>query len=57
MIVRNVVIPIKRYRNVADIEALLMMLFCVLCAVSFFTVITVIALVGRWLLQVSGYYY
>lgn len=57
MIVRNIVIPVKRYRNVADIEAFLMILFRVLCAVSFFTVITVLTLVVRWLSQVLGYSY
>jgi hypothetical protein len=57
MLIRNIVIPIKSYRNVADLEALLMILFGVLCAVSFFAVITVITLVVRWLSQVLGYSY
>ena len=57
MLVRNLVIHVKRYRNVDDIEALIRMLFCVLCAVSFFTVITVITLLVRWLSQVLGYSY
>ena len=57
MLIRNIVIPIKSYRNVADLEALLMILFGVLCAVSFFAVITVITLLVRWLSQVLGYSY